>query len=131
MPWVKFPHAKNTKPLAPCVCIAMSVQPLTAVALTIGDHDAPPSMERKKPARVVANSRWLLRATNDGITSIIDPAGRVVASLPSFEKGVLCGKFNYRTELTWFARFGEWFWWLCCVATCALFAVDRLRRIAR
>jgi apolipoprotein N-acyltransferase len=75
--------------------------------------------------RALENSRWLLRATNDGITSIIDPAGRVVASLPSFEKGVLCGKFNYRSELTWFARFGEWFWWLCCGAAVALLLLAR------
>ena len=59
------------------------------------------------------NGRWLLRATNDGITSVIDPAGRITVSLPSFEQNVLCARFDYRTELTWFTRFGQWFLVLC------------------
>lgn len=62
--------------------------------------------------RAIENKRWLLRATNDGITSIIDPAGRLQGWLPSFKEGVLTGQFDYESELTWFSRFGEWFWWL-------------------
>ena len=63
--------------------------------------------------RALENGRWLLRATNDGITSVIDPAGRITASLPSYEQSVLCARFDYRTELTWFTRFGQWFLTLC------------------
>jgi apolipoprotein N-acyltransferase len=67
--------------------------------------------------RAVENQRWLLRATNDGITSAIDPGGRIVAQLPSFQQGVLSARFDYLSNLTWFARFGEWFWWLSIVAS--------------
>ena len=73
--------------------------------------------------RAVENARWLLRATNDGITSVIDPAGRVTASLPSFEQSVLVAKFDYVERVTGFVRFGEWFWWLTLVATLALVLV--------
>jgi len=78
--------------------------------------------------RALENGRWLLRATNDGITSVIDPAGRVAASLPSFEQDVLVARFNYRTEMTPFTRFGQWFLWLCWIVTAgSLFAVWRRR----
>ncbi len=69
--------------------------------------------------RAVENARWLLRATNDGITSVIDPAGRVTASLRSFQQGVLVTSFDYSAKSTWFVSFGEWFWWLTLAAAVA------------
>ena len=75
--------------------------------------------------RAVENQRWLLRATNDGITSAIDPGGRVVAQLPSFQQGVLSARFDYLSNLTWFSRYGEWFWWLSIVATVCFWIVSR------
>jgi hypothetical protein len=51
---------------------------------------------------------------------VIDPGGRVVASLPSFQQGVLSARFDYLSETTWFTRFGEWFWWLSLVVTAGL-----------
>jgi apolipoprotein N-acyltransferase len=75
--------------------------------------------------RAAENARWLLRATNDGITSVIDPGGRVVASLPSFQQGVLSARFDYLSETTWFTRFGEWFWWLSLVVTAGLWFAGR------
>jgi apolipoprotein N-acyltransferase len=34
--------------------------------------------------RAAENARWIVRATNDGITATVDPAGRVVERLESF-----------------------------------------------
>ena len=34
--------------------------------------------------RAAENRRWILRATNDGITATIDPAGRLRGTLPPF-----------------------------------------------
>ncbi len=77
--------------------------------------------------RAVENARWILRATNDGITSTIDPAGRVTAWLPSYEEGVLAGRFSYSSRTTCFTRFGEWFWWATILATaCFWLAARRL-----
>lgn len=72
--------------------------------------------------RALENARWLLRATNDGITSIINPAGQIVAALPSYEQTVLDGRFSYSTERTWFTRFGEWFWYASIAATALMLA---------
>ncbi len=77
--------------------------------------------------RALENGRWLLRATNDGITSVIDPAGRVSASLPSFEQNVLSARFAYRGELTWFTRFGQWFLTLCAGGSLMGILVSRRR----
>ena len=78
--------------------------------------------------RALENRRWLLRATNDGITSIIDPAGRLQGWLPSFKEGVLTGRFSYESSLTWFSRFGEWFWWLSIVGTAVALSWRRAGR---
>ena len=75
--------------------------------------------------RAIENARWLLRATNDGITSVIDPGGRVTGSLRSFEEGALTAKFDYLTRTTWFTRFGEWFWWLTMAAAGAFLVASR------
>jgi len=77
--------------------------------------------------RALENGRWLLRATNDGITSVIDPAGRITASLPSFEQDVLIARFSYLDELTWFTRFGQWLLTLCAITSLAGILVSRRR----
>lgn len=69
--------------------------------------------------RAIENGRWILRATNDGMTTAIDPAGRLGEQLPSYEQGVLSVGFNYETNRTGYVRWGEWFWWLTLAAAAA------------
>ena len=57
--------------------------------------------------RALENGRYVLRATNNGVTAIIDDKGRVTATLPQFEQGVLAGVFRSSTGATPFARFGS------------------------
>ncbi len=63
--------------------------------------------------RAVENRRWILRATNDGVTSAISPAGAVAAALPSYVQDTLDVRFDYRTDKTGFVVYGQWLWWLC------------------
>jgi apolipoprotein N-acyltransferase len=58
--------------------------------------------------RALEAGRTLLRAANDGISAIIGPDGRVTATLPRFQPGVLDGSVQPRTGLTLYARFGNW-----------------------
>jgi len=74
-------------------------------------------MER---VRAVENRRWLLRDTNDGYTMDVDPYGRVVAELPAHIRGQLDAPFGFRSEMTPYARFGNWFAWLCVLASVGL-----------
>src|SRR5262249_7898123 len=43
--------------------------------------------------RALENGRFVLRATNNGVTAIIAPSGKVVAQAPQFEPTVLSGTF--------------------------------------
>jgi apolipoprotein N-acyltransferase len=57
--------------------------------------------------RALETSRPMLRATNTGITSIIDHRGVEVARLPWFTRGVLEGRIAGRTGTTPYVRFGD------------------------
>jgi apolipoprotein N-acyltransferase len=58
--------------------------------------------------RALENGRWLLRATNNGITAIVDPQGVVLARLPRFEAGVLTGEYRVMRGQTPFNRLGPY-----------------------
>lgn len=58
--------------------------------------------------RALENGRYVLRATNNGITAIVDADGRVTAELPQFEEGVLEGRFEVPRGRPPFVRLGEW-----------------------
>ena len=77
--------------------------------------------------RAIENQRWILRATADGITTSINRAGQITPPLPSFEPGAVTAGFSYSTELGWYARWGDWFWWLCAGISLTLLR----RKIAR
>jgi apolipoprotein N-acyltransferase len=72
--------------------------------------------------RAAENRRWILRSTNDGITAIIDPAGRLRGTLPSNTSAASYAGFTYISAQTVYTRFGDWFAALCLlVATlCAV-----------
>ncbi|WP_426415943.1 apolipoprotein N-acyltransferase [Aestuariirhabdus sp. LZHN29] len=58
--------------------------------------------------RALENGRYLIRATNDGITAIIDPKGQLIAQLPQFEAGVLRGNVTPMRGITPFGSNGSW-----------------------
>ncbi len=73
--------------------------------------------------RAAENRRWILRSTNDGITAAIDPAGRVMREARSFEAVSAQVNFDYRNDLTFYTRWGDWFVALCAAiaaASCGL-----------
>jgi len=58
--------------------------------------------------RARETGRWILRATNNGVTGIINPKGEITASLPQFQAAVLHGSFQAVTGSTPFQRLGNW-----------------------
>ena len=63
--------------------------------------------------RAVENHRWLLRATNDGITVSIDPAGRIWDRFPEQTRMAGRLRFGWEREQTGYTRHGDWFAWGC------------------
>lgn len=63
--------------------------------------------------RAVENRRFLIRSTNDGLSAVIDPAGRLIQQLPPYRE--LAARVNYglETGITPYVRFGDWFVWTC------------------
>jgi apolipoprotein N-acyltransferase len=75
--------------------------------------------------RAAENRRWLLRATNDGITATIDPAGRLRGTLPLYVEATSTTGFSYIADRTIYTRFGDWFPLLCTVVALAFLIAER------
>jgi apolipoprotein N-acyltransferase len=73
-----------------------------------GDSIAPHQHLQIARMRSLEVGRWQLRATNTGVTALIDPRGRVEASLRQFEPGVLRGAVTGMTGSTPFIVWGNW-----------------------
>ncbi|MEE8342847.1 MAG: apolipoprotein N-acyltransferase [Gammaproteobacteria bacterium] len=73
-----------------------------------GDSLAPHQHLEMARMRALETSRYLLRATNTGISALIDPKGRVVALAPQFEAAVVEGTIIPLAGATPYVRFGDW-----------------------
>ncbi|HVV47465.1 MAG TPA: apolipoprotein N-acyltransferase, partial [Bryobacteraceae bacterium] len=69
--------------------------------------------------RAAENRRWIVRSTNDGVSGVIDPAGRVVRTLPEFEESSAHLPYDYVTATTFYTRHGDWFVLLCALGSIA------------
>ena len=91
-----------------------------------GRSSAPAQHLMMARVRAVENRRWLLRDTNNGYTASVDPYGRIVAGeLGTDFRGELDAPYDFRSGLTLYARFGDWFAWL----SASLFRVALLRQL--
>jgi apolipoprotein N-acyltransferase len=72
-----------------------------------GDSWAPWQHLQKAQMRALETGRYHLRATNTGVTAIIDEKGRVAAKIPQFEVGVLEGQARGFTGATLYVRWGN------------------------
>jgi apolipoprotein N-acyltransferase len=63
--------------------------------------------------RAIENRRYLLRATNDGITVMIDPYGRIEKRIARDQTLALPVNFSYLGAETFYTRHGDAFAWLC------------------
>lgn len=66
--------------------------------------------------RAVETRRWVLRAATSGPSAVIDPHGRIIASLGVDQQGVVLGTVAPRSERTLYVRFGDLFAGLCTAA---------------
>ena len=93
-----------------------------------GDTSAPWEHLDMVRMRAIENRRWVLRATNTGVTGSIDPEGRVVAALPRHLRAALAAPFSYRDDTTFYTRHGDWIGWLCVVISSGALGFAWLRR---
>ncbi|MBB5316262.1 apolipoprotein N-acyltransferase [Tunturibacter empetritectus] len=67
--------------------------------------------------RAIENHRWVLRATNTGVTASINPYGHVITALPRHLRSSLRVHFGYEHDLTFYAAHGDLFAYACAFLT--------------
>jgi apolipoprotein N-acyltransferase len=80
-----------------------------------GDTSAPWQHLNMTRMRAIENRRWLLRDTNNGVTAVIDPYGRVRQSIPRHQVDALPAQFAFRDDITFYTAHGDVFAWLCVI----------------
>ncbi|MBK1716417.1 apolipoprotein N-acyltransferase [Thiocystis violacea] len=73
-----------------------------------GDSLAPHQHLEIARMRALENGRFMIRATNTGISAIVDHRGRVIATLPSFVSGGIAAEVQPRQGATPFTLVGNW-----------------------
>ena len=113
-------------PVAPLICYeaifpGRSVPPGTRPGLLLnvtndawfGITPGPYQHFAQARLRAVEQGLPLVRAANTGISAVVDPYGRIVASLPLGVEGVLDSKLPEAIEPTLFSRMGSWLSLIC------------------
>jgi apolipoprotein N-acyltransferase len=96
-----------------------------------GDSLAPAQHLQISRMRAIETGRTMLRATNTGVTAIIDPRGRVVARLPQYTEDVLAGAVQGYAGATPYVKVGNYPIVLACLALIAALVFRRVRIVGR
>jgi apolipoprotein N-acyltransferase len=80
-----------------------------------GDSGAYAQHLNQTRMRAIENNRWLLSATDTGVTASIDPWGRVVARIPRKERTALVAPYALTSVTTFYTRHGDWFAYACAI----------------
>ena len=108
--------------IAPAICyeIAFSeqlranVNENTELLLTVsndawfGRSNGPLQHMEIAQMRSIELGRPLVRATNNGVTAVVDAHGNITHRLPQFESGVLVADIQLMQGVTGFSKWGEW-----------------------
>ncbi|HEX4165624.1 MAG TPA: apolipoprotein N-acyltransferase [Bryobacteraceae bacterium] len=70
--------------------------------------------------RAIENRRFLIRSTNDGITAVINPAGRIIRRFPMYQQIASPVRYGLVEDMTFYSRHGDWFAWGCLAVGLAL-----------
>lgn len=95
-----------------------------------GYYGAPEQHLNQARMRAIENNRWLLRATNTGITGVVDPFGRVVMTAPRDVRTVLDVPFGVVSATTFYTRHGDVFAYLCAIIAAVAVALGVRARLS-
>ena len=80
-----------------------------------GDSGAWKQHLQQTQMRAIENDRWLLAGTNTGMTTSVDPYGRIVAATPRKVRTALAAPYALSSGTTFYTRHGDWFAYLCAI----------------
>ena len=114
--------------LAPMICyevvypeLAASLAAKSDILLTIsndtwfGKSIGPIQHLQMAQMRALEAGRWMIRATNNGVTGLIDPFGKITVQIPQFERGILYGEVVPMQQLTPYLQWRSWPLIILCV----------------
>ena len=78
-----------------------------------GNTSAPWQHLNMTRMRAIENHRWVLLDTNSGVTTAIDPHGRVTYSAPRHRLTALTVRYGYEKGTTFYTRHGDVFAYFC------------------
>ncbi len=79
--------------------------------------------------RAVENGLWMIRAGNTGASAIIDPAGRVTASMPILKKGSFSGSIDVSlNRTTVYEKTGDLILYIASLFISVIIVISFLRR---
>ena len=90
-----------------------------------GDSPEPRIHLQLARLRAIEQGRYLVRATNTGISAIVDPLGRVVQNTKTFDAANLVGEVYMLSGTTLYAVAGDWPGYLSALAWALLLARRR------
>ena len=93
-----------------------------------GDTSAPWQHLNMARMRAIENHRWILLDTNNGITSAIDPQGRVTQSVPRNKFTALVARYGFEKNLTFYTEYGDIYAFTCAGISLAALAFAATRR---
>ena len=73
-----------------------------------GNSMAPHQHVQIARMRALESGRYLLRATNTGITAAISPSGQIITQAPMFQQAVIVAEITPMSGSTPYIRFGDW-----------------------
>lgn len=94
-----------------------------------GDTGAPWQHLDMERLRAAENHRWILRDTNTGVTTSIDPHGRGDFSTPRHVREAYSFRFNYLQGTTFYTRHGDWFAWLCALVSLVALGLRKAQEV--
>ena len=86
-----------------------------------GDSGAYAQHLNQTRMRAIENDRWLLSATDTGVTAAIDPWGRIAARIARKERTTLVAPYALNPITTFYTRHGDWFAFVCAIILIAAF----------
>jgi apolipoprotein N-acyltransferase len=96
-----------------------------------GDSGAWKQHLQQTRMRAIENERWLLSATNTGMTASIDPYGRIVESSERKIRTALIAPYALSAGTTFYTRHGDWFAFVCAIISVGAVVVSRWPSVVR
>ncbi len=78
--------------------------------------------------RAVENRVYYARAANTGVSSIVDPVGRIIVSTPIYEKASFNGSVKTSSIHSIYTRIGDVFAWIVFGLVCMALVYERILR---